>query len=116
MGGAVLHMEENAFICYPKGVDDLGYQITYENGTMRKQTLRRRRIKWKRLGIGLSAAAMAVTMLVPQGRLWLRDLILPGDEEVTAAALEEMVSDLRDGQPIGEVVEAFCREIIAGGA
>jgi hypothetical protein len=54
--------------------------------------------------------------MVPQGRLWLRDLLLPGDEEITASALEGMVSDLRAGEPVREAVEAFCREILAGGA
>ena len=73
------------------------------------------RLKWRRWAIAVSAAALAVAMLVPQGRLWLRDLMLPGDEEITAAALEGMVEDLRAGEPLGEAVEAFCKEIIAGG-
>jgi hypothetical protein len=54
--------------------------------------------------------------MLPRGRLWFRDLLLPGDEQVTSAALEGMVSDLRSGEPIGEAVETFCREILAGGA
>jgi hypothetical protein len=59
---------------------------------------------------------LAVTFMLPRGRLWFRDLLLPGDEQVTSAALEGMVSDLRSGEPIGEAVETFCREILAGGA
>jgi hypothetical protein len=54
--------------------------------------------------------------MLPRGRWWFRDLLLPGDEQVTSAALEGMVSDLRSGEPIGEAVETFCREILAGGA
>lgn len=94
----------------------MGYRITYENGVIRKETQCKRRIKWKRWGIGAITAAMVITLALPGGRLWVRDLILPGDEEVTAAALEKMVANIRSGEPVGQVVETFCREIIAGGA
>ena len=94
----------------------MGYRITYENGVIRKQTLKKRRIMWKRWSVGTVTAILAIALMVPQGRSWFRDLLLPGDEEVTAAALEGMVSDLRDGQSIGEALETFCKEIIAGGA
>ena len=42
--------------------------------------------------------------------------ILPGDPEVTAAALEHMVASVSQGEPVGEVFFAFCREIIDGAA
>ena len=93
----------------------MGYRITYENGMIHKENIRQHRISWKWWGAGILAAAVAVTLMVPQGRLWIRDLFLPGDEEITASALESMVADLRAGEPLGEAVEAFCREIIAGG-
>lgn len=93
----------------------MGYRITYENGVIRKQILRIRRFRWKRWGVGGITAVLALMLMLPDGRLWIRDLLLPGDEEVTAVALENMVSDLRSGEPVGEAVEAFCKEIIAGG-
>lgn len=40
--------------------------------------------------------------------------LLPGDPEITAAALDELRQDLYDGQPIQEALTAFCREIIDG--
>ena len=92
----------------------MGYRISYENGEIRKKTLVERRIKWKSWGTGVAVIALAVTMLVPQGRLWLRDLILPGNEDVTAAALEGMVADLRSGAPMADAWESLCREILAG--
>lgn len=75
-----------------------------------------RQIKWKKWGAAFAAAGLAVTLMVPRGRLWVRDLLLPGDEDITAAALEGIVSDLRAGEPLGEALETFCKEIIAGGA
>ena len=94
----------------------MGYRITYENGVIRKQMLRVRRLRWKRWGAGVAAAGLAVALMLPAGRLWIRDLLLPGDEEITAAALESMVSDLQAGEPMGEALETFCKEILAGGA
>lgn len=94
----------------------MGYRITYENGFIRKELIRNRRLSLELWGTGLSVAVLAVSLLVPRGRLWVRNLLLPGDEEITVAALEGMVEDLRDGEPLGEAVESFCREIIAGGA
>lgn len=93
----------------------LGYRITYENGAIRRESCKKRQMKWKKWVVGASAAALAVMLCIPKGRLWARDLVLPGDAEVTAAALEGMVCDLRDGEPMGEALEAFCREILAGG-
>lgn len=93
----------------------MGYRITYENDVIRKSVLRIPCLRWRRWGIGLGAAALAVSLLIPGGRLWLRDLLLPGDEEITASALESMIADLRSGEPVGEAVEAFCKEIISGG-
>jgi hypothetical protein len=93
----------------------MGYRITYENGVIRKQAVRVRQVKWKRWGAGAAATGLAIALMFPAGRLRIRDLLLPGDEEITAAALEGMVSDLRAGEPVGEAVESFCREIIASG-
>lgn len=92
----------------------MGYRITYENGHIHKKTVRSSQFRWKRWGAGAAVAALAVTLLIPRGRLWVREVILPGDAEVTAAALEGMVSDLREGEPMGEALETFCREIIHG--
>lgn len=94
----------------------MGYRITYENGSIRKETVKIHKLKWKQCLIGMMAAVLAFALMIPGGRLWLRDLILPGDEEITAAALENMVGELRSGEPVGEALEAFCREILAGGA
>ena len=44
------------------------------------------------------------------------DWLLPGDPEVTAAALESLRENLAAGESLGEAVTAFCREIINGAA
>lgn len=38
--------------------------------------------------------------------------LLPGDPEVTAAALETMVQQIGTGENVGDAFSCFCREII----
>lgn len=47
-----------------------------------------------------------------QGREVLREILLPGDAAVTAAALEEFAQELKMGEPLGDAVEGFCRTVI----
>lgn len=46
------------------------------------------------------------------GLPWIRQVLLPGDPEVTASALEHLVEDLRGGDRLWNAVTAFCREIV----
>ena len=54
----------------------------------------------------------AVLLAVPKDDLeyWL----LPGDSEVTAQALSELVKTLRQGTNAGQAVVAFCGSILRG--
>lgn len=54
----------------------------------------------------------AVLLAVPKDDLeyWL----LPGDPEVTARALSELVNTLRQGTNAGQAVAAFCGSILRG--
>lgn len=49
-----------------------------------------------------------------EGTKTLQSLMIPGDGCVTQAAFEELTTNLMDGQPIGEAVTAFCRQVIDG--
>ena len=68
------------------------------------------------------AAFLLVTALVigamtvkNRGLPWIKAYLLPGDPAVTAAALEGMVTDLREGDSLYNAVTAFCREIVQHG-
>ena len=58
--------------------------------------------------------AFVVLLVVPKDDLeyWL----LPGNPEVTAQALSELVKTLRQGTPAGEAVTALCQSIVRGAA
>ena len=90
----------------------MAYRITYDQSNVRKKSVRFPRIRWKRCAVLFSAAVLGLMVIIPAGRMWLRDLLLPGDEEVTAVALEGLAEDIESGVSVGEAVDAFCREII----
>ena len=91
----------------------MGYQIRYDAGKAVKTGLKER----KRSAVGMVAAALvAVCLLVrlfwPAGMDKLRRMVFPADLEVTGRPAEQMVSQIHEGVPVGDAVQAFCREIL----
>lgn len=62
----------------------------------------------------LAAICLLASLLVP--RTTLERWLLPGDAEVTKAALGQMLEAMRQGTPAGEAVTAFCQSIVRGAA
>lgn len=58
---------------------------------------------------------LAVKYGWPEGTAALQRVLLPGEPSVTQQALEGMVSDLQEGEPLGEAFTAFCQQIIDDG-
>ncbi len=59
--------------------------------------------------LALVAGAMTVKHA---GLSWVETYLLPGDPAVTAAALENLAKDLREGESLSDAVTAFCQEIM----
>ena len=55
-----------------------------------------------------------VSAFWPEGTEVLRNLLLPGDPVVTAAALEDLSGELRAGASVGEALKHFCLRILEG--
>lgn len=68
----------------------------------------------KSIAAGLLVLVLLIgAMTIKLGGLrWVTEYLLPGDPAVTAAALEGMVIDLREGENLYDAVAAFCREIM----
>lgn len=85
----------------------MGYRIVY--GTDPFRTVPREK---SRLRLLTAAFALALVVLVrcfwPQGTQMLRDVLLPEE----SAAFQQMTSDIQAGEPIGDVVTAFCRTVV----
>lgn len=86
----------------------MGYRIVY--GKQEKKI-----IPFKRIGVIAAVIAVSAMLLWPASRSAVAEILLPGDAEITAKALQTMAEELGEGQGIGEAVTAFCQEIIAGG-
>lgn len=92
----------------------MGYRITYESVGKRKRVLRppQNRMIVGGLVLVLVFGAMSIKS---NGLEFVKNYLLPGDPAVTAAALEEMAEDLRQGESIVSAFREFCEEIIENG-
>lgn len=88
----------------------MGYRIEYGDCPVKGAAGRRFPVWAILLGVAVAAA------LIPGVRSWVWHWILPGDGAVTADALGTLVTELQAGEPLGEAVAVFCREIIAHGS
>lgn len=68
---------------------------------------------WKKRLVVIFLIAMLTSVMEIAGiGSFVRGKLLPGDQEVTANALQTMTDRLREGESVAEVIECFCREII----
>ncbi len=89
----------------------MSYRVEYEKiGNISDQ---------KRKNRTSTVAAVLVALLVlgaiavkTVGLNWVKEVLLPGDPDVTAAALEGMVENLRSGESLLDAIKTFCREIM----
>lgn len=96
-------------------VMNVGYRITYGQpfeGKQYSQPKGRRR--------AMTALALAVFLLLthffwPEGRAMLRQLLIPGDPDVTAGAFDTLVRQVRAGEAVSDALRAFCQEILYHG-
>lgn len=91
----------------------MAYRIDYGTAGTHRKPLRHKLSApaFKATIFVLILVASAVTVKLV-GLTWVRDVLLPGDPAVTAAALDNMTDGLRNGESLLDAVTAFCREII----
>ena len=91
----------------------MAYVIQYQNKGNKKypRRIRNHKIWFPFLFFIITIFSVTVISVSYGGFKWL----LPGDPDVTAFAFEEFVDSLSMGEPFGEAVTAFCREIIRSG-
>lgn len=92
----------------------MAYRIDYGSAGSQRKTLQKNIptpvIKTALLVLALVAGAIVMKVV---GLTWIRDVLLPGDPEITAAALQNMTDHLRNGESLLDAVTTFCKEIIA---
>ena len=88
----------------------MGYRIIYGQDGIKTKLLPDRRMVVLRKWVILAFACVALVLSLSSKTV--RHYLLPGDPVVTEKALQELVSDLRDGEKVSEAVTAFCQEIL----
>ena len=48
----------------------------------------------------------------PRGSVLLREILIPGDPDITVQALEAFARNLRSGEELSGALEVFCRTIV----
>lgn len=87
----------------------MGYRIEYQPiNPVRHGHIRRTRVGIL-TGLCFLLFLFLVTSFWPQGRDLLRELLIPGDPDVTMMALETFAGELRRGVTFSNAAESFCR-------
>lgn len=90
----------------------MGYQILYESGGIKtkipsgKKKQRKSTIEWAMI---LLPIVLLLALVKNSG---FRRFILPGNKDVTEAAIIRLVDSIQRGDHLDEAVTAFCRQII----
>lgn len=91
----------------------MAYRIDYGSSGKRYRKIRRLPPSAYKTLFVIAALVIVALSIKIFGLSWIRQILLPGDPDVTAAALENMTDGLKNGESILEAVTTFCREIIA---
>ena len=89
----------------------MSYRIVY--GPEKEMcATRKHRQPW--IALGILAVMFLGVQLAGFGEV-LRRWLMPGDAEITEAALETLAENLQQGVNLRQAVTAFCKEILIGG-
>ena len=94
----------------------MGYRVEYfpEKERAQEKTVQKSYV-WRFCALFFALFLVLSISFWPEGRETLQKLLFSGDVAVTTAALENLAWELELGEPIGEALEGFCREIIVHG-
>ena len=92
----------------------MAYRIEYApSGTVLKE---KRKIKIRWISAAVIFALMFGVLRLTGIDDFVREILIPGDPDVTAAAWNQMVDLLRDGSGIRLAIAAFCEQVLEGAA
>jgi hypothetical protein len=91
----------------------MSYRIEYDRGTEKYEIKENVGIiLWMITGFSL----LFVMLLSFHAEVfpWVKELLIPGDDNLTIQAFSAMTDDLRSGATIADAVETFCKTVIHG--
>ena len=92
----------------------MGYTIEYQP----EDNIRYPPVKKEKAHTKTIAVLVVCVLLLLSSLIWGEDIfnfLLPGDAEITKAALANMVEEIGEGVQVGEAMAAFCSEIYEAG-
>ena len=92
----------------------MGYRISYGESVQKIEIQEKPTGNKSNKKLFLIAAIVLVLLAVWSFSDRLTEYLIPVDPKITRSAVTTMVSDIGAGEPVGEAVTAFCKEIIAG--
>ena len=93
----------------------MGYQIHYGATIQKIHIPENRNVRLNRKAVCFLIAVPLILFAIHfGGQEAVQKILLPGNSQVTRAAISDLVSDLKDGKSLSVSVEAFCREIVTG--
>ncbi len=88
----------------------MAYEISYEQiGNIPK---RRKKLPVCLAGALIALLVISAIAIKTVSLEWVQEVLLPGDPHVTAAALDDMLNSLRNGEDVVSVIQTFCLEIL----
>ena len=92
----------------------MGYSIHYSPETEKKfPKAGKITIRVRKMLAFFFALIILVGTITLHKKGLLRELLIPGDPEITVAAMETMADNLKEGMTLQTAVEAFCMEILS---
>ena len=90
----------------------MAYQMHYDNHQIiHTVPLDKKKPRGKKILIFVAVALLIGLLFIPE----VRQLLIPGDADITKAAADEMIDRLRSGEGVAEAFAQFCLEIIQNG-
>lgn len=92
----------------------MGYIIRYQQGKIPLHTVQHKKRRTTLTGICFLIFLLAVCLYWPEGREYLKAVLIPGDAAVTVAAMEDFSQSLKSGTSLQEGLIVFCVTILEG--
>ncbi len=93
----------------------MGYQIQYGQTAVKTYIPERKRFRFNRKSVKILIVCVLIMLGTILGsRETIQNFFLPGNSQITREAVTQMVTNLKEGEPLAASFEAFCREIVDG--
>ena len=93
----------------------MGYRISYENGGIKTPVHEKKMIqKGTVVKLSICIVSLCLVGILHQSKE-LRRCFIPGNPDVTEAAVTELVDSIRQGDRFEDAITTFCRHIIDNG-